>query len=264
MIPATIINAVRARLGDSRKERWNDATLLLYTSLCQNDICMFTHFHRKDTHITLEADKYIYDLPSDCLAVNRLEYNDQLLPIETRNNIDSHDVTYPLVLKDNLAYNLLEFKIGETYDSLATALVNVYGVVVASDTDAVDVDCGELDNVHGVLVDIDCSASSTPQPLDDVLVYYSAVPPLLVMDLTDIENPALPTEELIVPDIWFQAFLHYVCGMALQDDNDANNIQRGELEGTKYLRMLTHIQKTSSKDFTSNVRTKLTTNMRRI
>ncbi len=259
MTASTVINAVRARLGDSIMERWDDATLLLYVSLCQNDICMYTHFYRQEVHITLLADQYIYDLPTDCLAVNRLEYLNQLLPIETRNNIDSGDVTYPLVLKDNLPYNQLEFRIGESYETLAQALVNVYGVLVIGDG------C-ELANPHGVLTTVDCDPLTVPpeQALDDVLVYYSAIPPLLEMDITDPENPVLPTDELILPDIWMAAFIHYVSGMALQDDNDANNIQRGELEGGKYLRMLAHIQKTSAKDFTSNVRTKLTTNMRRI
>jgi len=265
MTAETVITAVRSRLGDSIRERWSNETLLLYVSLCQNDICMFTHFYRSQVSIQLVEDEYIYDLPTDCLAVNRLEYLNQLLPIETRNNIDNHSVTYPLVLKDNLPFNQLEFRIGEVYDNLATALNNVYGVVVASDTDADEVPC-ELEDVHGVVVDVEEDVIGVPpaQPLDEVLVYYTAVPPLLVMDITDPENPVLPIEELILPDIWFQAFLHYVCGLALQDDNDANNITRGDNELAKYTRVLAHIQKTSAKDFTSNVRTKLTTNMRRI
>ncbi len=252
MKPVDVIKSTRARLGDDLQHRWDDETLLLYISLCQNDICMFTHFYRKTHHITLHQDQYIYTLPTDCLAVNRLEYRDQLLPIETRNNIDSGDVTYPLVLKDNLPFNQLEIKIGETYDDLYTALTNVYGVVSASDEDC------ELENVYGVVTDAEETLGTPPsQPLDDILVYYTAIPPLLRIDY-DLN------EDLILPDIWFQAFLHYVTGMALQDDNDANNIQRGEMEGAKYLRILAHIHKTSAKDFTSNVRTKLTTNLRRI
>jgi len=258
MTAETVITAVRSRLGDSIRERWSNETLLLYVSLCQNDICMFTHFYRSQVSIQLVGDEYIYDLPTDCLAVNRLEYLNQLLPIETRNNIDNHSVVYPLVLKDNLPFNQLEFRIGEAYENLATALINVYGVVVASD------DC-ELEDIHGVVTDVEADIGVPPaQPLDEVLVYYTAVPPLLAMDITDPEKPVLPIEELILPDIWFQAFLHYVCGLALQDDNDANNITRGDNELAKYTRVLAHIQKTSAKDFTSNVRTKLTTNMRRI
>jgi len=260
MTATDIITAVRDRLGDIKKERWKDSTLLLYVSLCQNDICMFTNFYRKSDTIQLVADQYIYPLPTDCLNVHRLEYLDQLLPVETRNNIDSNNATFPCVLFDNLSFNSMEFILGDTYETLTEALVSVYGVVSTSDSDAVDTEACELVDTFGVVSDIDCDLTNAPaQPLDEVLVYYTATPAQLVMN-----GEVLPTTELILPNIWFQAFLHFVCGMALQDDNDANNIQRGELEATKYLRVLGHIQKTSAKDFTGNIRTKLTTNVRRI
>jgi len=294
MTAKTVITAVRNRLGDSQVERWDNETLLLYVSLCQNDICMFTNFYRKHTTIQLMLDQYIYPLPTDCLNVHRLEFHDELLPVETRNNIDSNDASFPCVLFDNLAFNNIEFVVGESYTTLEQALRSVYGVV-SSGPDLIDPadDLGVLvepdgiggelvddfgvviaeeegcvlADIHGVLSDIDCDlVDKPPQPFDEVLVYYTAIPEILEMvpPLVEDEEPTLPIEDLLLPDIWFQAFLHYVCGMALQDDNDANNIQRGELEGSKYLRVLAHIQKTAAKDFTSNIRTKLTTNMRRI
>ena len=79
--------------------------------------------------------------------------------------------------------------------------------------------------------------------------------------------PVMPTElvdELVVPDYYFSAFLHYVVGSALQYDNDANNINRGELELQKYNRVLIQIYKSVSKDFTSNMKGKLDTNYRRV
>jgi hypothetical protein len=216
---------------------------------------MFTHFYRKEHHITLKDDQYIYTLPDDYLALNRLEYRDMMFPVETRNSIDKQEAAFPCALKDNLAYNEIEIVLGEGYHDLRTALVNVFGVVTDSDTDAIDINV-ELDDVYGVVVDVeDTVTEPTPQPLDDLLVYYTAVPAILTS--ADMAKP------LIVPDIWFQAFLHFVTGMALQDDNDANNIQRGEMEGTKYIRMLSHIKQTSSKDFTSSIKTKLTTKFRR-
>ena len=256
MIPGTIIAAVRDRLGDSKKERWEDEALLLYVSLCQNDICMFTHMYRKEAHITLEADKFIYDLPTDFMALTRLEYRDKLFPIETRANMDRGETSFPCAIKDNLAYNELEIAVGDGYDSLAEALGNVFGVVTDSDTDAVTIGC-ELDNVHGVVTDAEPDNLGTPpvQPLDDILVYYIAVPAIL--SLGGIED------QLVVPDIWFQAFLHYVTGMALQDDNDANNVARGELEAQKYTRLLEHLHAVSMNDFTTNAGSRLATAYRR-
>jgi len=248
MTPSSIVTAVRDRLGDAKKERWSDETLLLYVSLCQNDICMITHMYRLEDHITLEADKYIYDLPDDFMALSRLEYRDAIFPIETRANMDREDVTYPCAIKDNLIYNQLEIAIGDGYETLTAALINVFGVTVDADT-------LELDDVHGVVTGVDEITAEPAQPLDDILVYYIAVPPILKSE--DLQTT------LIVPDIWFQAFMHYVTGMALQDDNDANNIQRGEMENAKYARILVHLHATSMNDFTTNAGKRLATSFRR-
>jgi len=256
MIPKDIIDAVRDRLGDTKEQRWDTPTLLLYVSLCQSDICMFTHLYRKEYHIKLLTDQLIYQLPTDFMALSRLEYRDKIFPIETRANIDRGETQFPCAVKDNLLYNELEIVVGENNEDLTSALINVYGVVTASDTDAVDVGC-VLDDIHGVVTDVeqDFLPLDEAQPLDDLLVYYIAVPP--IFKATDILRP------LVVPDVWFQAFLHYVTGMALQDDNDANNIQRGELEAQKYTRLLEHIHATSMNDFTTNAGSRLATSFRR-
>ena len=211
MIPKDIIDAVRDRLGDSKEQRWGNDTLLLYVSLCQADICMFTHLYRREYHIKLNSTQLIYQLPTDFMALSRLEYRDQLFPIETRANIDRGETEFPCAIKDNLLYNELEIVVGDKNENLGTALVNVYGVVTDSDTDAVDMGC-DLDDIHGVVIEVesDTMPVDEAQPLDDLLVYYVAVPP--IFKATDILRP------LVVPDIWFQAFLHYVTGMALQDD----------------------------------------------
>ncbi len=262
MTPATIISNVRNRLGDSAEKRWTDTTLLLYVSLCQNDICMFTNFYRKETIIPLIDGIIRYSLPSDYLALNRLEYADQLFPVETRNNIDTNDAVCPCALKDNLAYNVLEIILCNPSEvsNLTTILDSKYGVVTDAEDGAILED--KFGVVSDVVDDIDevvgamRAVESSEEVENGLTVYYTAVPPIL--------TSADMNKALILPDVWFQAFLHFVCGMALQDDNDANNIQRGEMEGSKYTRILANIQKTSAKDFTSNIRTKLTTNIRRV
>ncbi len=251
MIPFDIISAVRERLGDSKTERWTDETLLLYVSMCQSDICMNAHLYRKTVTIQLNNTTKIYPLPLDYLALNRLELEGKLFPVESRNTIDSGDATVPCGLKDNLMYNELEIVLDPSgNDPLVTNLVNVYGVTVYN----TQIDC-TLANVYGVVSSVDPVEPVTSEATD-LLVYYTAVPPALIAG--DMYNP------LIVPDIWFGAFLHFVCGMALQDDNDANNIQRGELEAGKYVRLLAHVMKITAKDFTSNMKTKLTTRVRSI
>ena len=254
MLVSDVVGAVRRRLGDVRKERWSDEQLILYTSLCQSDICIFTNFYRKTGEIDLIEGTYIYDLPTDCIRVERLEYQNQFFPIESRNTIDAGKAQFPCALKDNLQYNQIEIVLSTEQTTLGRALIETYGVLTDSDTEAIDTSDCELDNIHGVLVDVDETTIPPAQDVGKLKVYYSAVPVIV----TQLD------EELILPDIWLAAFIHYVCGGALQDDNDANNIQRGEMELQKYNRMLAEIFKASAKDFTTNYKSKLTTDYRRL
>jgi len=248
-----VLNVVRRRLGDVRKEGWTDEQLLVYISLCQNDICIFTHYHRENYLMPIYDGKLVYKLPSNCLAVKRIEYNCKFFPIESRNTIDDGKATFPCALKDQLAFGEIEIRLDEECNNnLALALESTYGVVASED----DNFCG-LDDAYGVTASV--IDNLNPPPEDSNLVgylriYYAAVPPILVN----------AEESLVLPDIWLGAFMHYVCGYALQDDNDANNIQRGEMELQKYQRVLTQIFKMSAKDFTGNYKSKLTTDVRRI
>ena len=259
MTAQDVITAVRRRLGDIRKERWpNDETLLLYVSLCQNDICIFTNFNRIDAWIQLEDDKLVYDLPKNLIKVTRLEYNGSFFPVESRDEIDSDRATLPCALMDAVRYGKLEIVLdpnGE--DDLRQVLISQYGVTTDQNSDAIDsTDC-ELEDDYGVVSNIDIpTPGQPPAPLGQIHVYYTATADLI--DIADIN------EELLLPDIWFAAFLHYVCGMALQDDNDANNIQRGEMEAQKYLRLIAELFKQTSKDFTSNIKSKMDVPIRRI
>ena len=249
-----VVKAVRTRLGDTKMERWDDDTLILYTSLCQNDICIFTNFYRQKATIELLNGSDVYDLPPETLKVHRLEYQGEFFPIETRNAIDAGRATFPCALKDNLMYNKIEIVLGDSYDDLREALVSTYGVLTDSDTDDISTEDCTLEDDYGVLTNAELDDQVPSTPLGGLTVYYSAVPPIL----TSLED------ELVVPDIWFTAVLHFVSGMALQDDNDANNIQRGDMEGAKYMRLLGELFKQSAKDFTSNVKSKLTMKPRRI
>ncbi len=254
----SVITAVRSRLGDIREERWTDPTLLLYVSLCQNDICAQTNFYRQTTTIQLIDGQTIYPLPSDCLRITRLEYLGQFFPVETRNMVDRGEATIPCALKDGLVYNEIEIYYGNDLSrnqTLASVLENIYGVVSDQDANGVDTSDYELENIHGVVSDISSDAAGEdPSTLGELTVYYSAVPSITI----DIGA------SLVVPDIWFSAFLHFVTGTALQDDNDANNIQRGEMELGKYARVLADITKKSSKDFTTNIKSKMKTSIRRV
>ena len=71
-------------------------------------------------------------------------------------------------------------------------------------------------------------------------------------------------QELVLSDIWEAAMVRYIVGTALQDDNDANNIQRGELELTKYVAEVKKAEDLTSKDFSRGQPDKMTTRFRRV
>ncbi len=75
-------------------------------------------------------------------------------------------------------------------------------------------------------------------------VYYSATSPT-VNSLYDA---------LVLPDLWMKALVHYVVGMARQDDNDEGNYSLGEAEMKKYNAEVYAAKKLSAKSFNSPVR----------
>jgi len=87
-----------------------------------------------------------------------------------------------------------------------------------------------------------------------VRIFYTAIPP----------EVRLVRSSLVIHDMWEAAMTRYVVGTALQDDNDANNIQRGELEIAKYDKEVLEAEALTSKDFSRGQHDKLLTRMRRI
>jgi hypothetical protein len=85
-------------------------------------------------------------------------------------------------------------------------------------------------------------------------VYYVAIPKKL---------HSLGSQ-LVLPELWEDILIRYVVGTALQDDNDANNITRGEVELQKYQVKLNKIRDLSSKNFSSSTSVKNETTYRRV
>jgi len=253
MLVGDVLTVVRRRLGDMKQQRWSDDQLILYTSLCQNDICIFTNFYKKVVLNELYKDTTIYDLPKDCIRVERIEYANNLVPILSRNSIDSNEAIYPCVLMDDLPYGKLEFRYNDDNTGIQLDITQVlhdaYGVVT-------DISWAELVDMYGVVSDIVEGEipEGNPDRIGYYTLFYSAAPAILSSE-SDI---------LVLPDLWITAFIHYVTGTALQDDNDASNIQRGDMELAKYARLLGEIFKATAKDFTTNYKTKLNTRYRRI
>lgn len=83
-----IVNA-RRTLADPQKQRWSDKTLLCYLNEGLVDFCSRTRILRKKATITLTSHEALFDLPKDCWQVLRVSYKNRVLPIVTREELDT-------------------------------------------------------------------------------------------------------------------------------------------------------------------------------
>ena len=132
-----------------------------------------------------------------------------------------------------------------------------YGV-----TTAIEYTASEDPNLFGGIVDSELyqivgqyGITSSVTLADNTLrVFYEAVPTKL---------PSFQTA-LVIPDLWEEGIIRYIVGTSLQDDNDANNIQRGEMELQKYVAEALKAREVASKDFSGGSKEKYQTSYRRI
>ncbi len=145
---------------------------------------------------------------------------------------------------------------GSSLHSISTEFSNgLYGVVTEVENSYSTDKFGFITEVKDHVVKGMYGITTMVANLDDTFkVYYVSTPSKLKF------NEAI----LVLPERWEDLLLRYVVGTALQDDNDANNITRGEAELQKYEKKLGTIREMSSKDFSSSASDKLETNFRRI
>ena len=326
MLVLDIVSQARERLGDLKKQRWTDNRLINIVNQGQRDICLETKFLRKEYLMPLIINQTIYTLPSDCVSIMRLEYQEELVPLHSRSdkdipraitadftayksnlNVDTLEIVpaptelntrtimlqglvdnsvyqvtplygtitrsvsdlvtidplYGAVTDLTTEYNTLEELVsdghgeiqGENKTIRAVAPNNNLGVVIRIDQILSDDEYGVIVDVEGQLMNGEYGLIADINVLDDVLKVYYAASPVKVKTLET---------ELILPDLWEDLILKYVVGTALQDDNDANNIQRGEIELGKYVAKLGTLRTQSALDFSSDSSDKYVTNYRRI
>lgn len=326
MLASVLINKARERLGDKSKQRWTDSRMLDIVNQGQASICKLTGIYRKEAYIALANFEGRYKLPTDCMTIRRIEYNGEVVPLFTRDDIDSNKYFKSdfVCLKDNIGMGMIEIypaledletdivtikgyssdfifylssNYGVTIDVQSPFYVaDVYGVVesISSDGNAEytttkhgelasspvhpDIDAS-FNSAYGVVVDMEVDVSTdkalfgfiTDSEVYTVVGKYGVTTSIVgESNLLKIFYEAVPmdvstlTSTLSIPDMWEEAMLQYIVGTALQDDNDANNIQRGELELSKFTSNLMKARELSSKDFSGGTRDKLHTTYRRI
>ena len=173
MIASTLIDMARSRLGDSVKHRWTEKRMLTILDQGQKDFCKLSGIYRKSTVIPLSVDTNIYTLPTDAISINRVEYEGELIPLFSRNDIDAERVitTGFVGIKDNLSMTQLELY--PTSPDLDLASDIRVGVQSA--------DTFELDTLFGVVTYIE-------QPFEVVDAYGEVADAEYDMSLLEINS----------------------------------------------------------------------------
>ena len=326
MVAKSLIDIARARLGDTKKQRWTDQRLLQIVNQGQADLCKLTGIYRKEIYLALANGQTRYTLPKDCMTIRRIVYRDEVVSLSSRNDLDAGKLpTNEFVcLKDNISMGKIDISpaqegidndvliIEGTNGEETFTLTSPWGVVTAA-TDPFDIDTpfgtitdiervmdttraykfGEcvgtpwhpkfeinyVPDIYGVVTAMKSTPStdkhlfgfitdsevarvvgqyglvtSITKEYNTMRIFYEAVPASLSSDNLN----------LVIPDMWEGAMVRYIVGTALQDDNDANNIQRGELELQKYYAELKKARELASKDFSGGAKDKYITRYRGI
>jgi hypothetical protein len=109
-----------------------------------------------------------------------------------------------------------------------------------------EVSNGTLSSAFGIITDV--------SSIDEVIKVYYEATPMQELQLTS---------ELVIPEIWTDSIIDYVTGYALQDDNDASNVARGEQMINKFTQKALKAREVASKQYSSS-KTQLKTTFRRI
>ncbi len=304
-----VIEASRARLGDTDSTGWTDKRLLNLVNAGQRDLCRRASIYRRMVYLDLANGRNIYSLPFDCYNVSRIERGGKQLPIYSREDAQSVKIPHEVyAIKSNINRSQLEIFPAPTdiseFDnyiegtSFADSIVlqdtlgvvsgasehlvmnSVLGVTVgihdftACNDHAAHGELADLGvntgldigkNPLGVLVSLEERPAGVYGFLEAIgdehtvgtyglcthasfgdnylTVYYEAVPPIINW----------VTGTLFIEDLWLSAMVHYVVGMARQDDNDEGNYQIGEVELKKYEAEVAKAKKISAKSFNSQV-----------
>ncbi len=104
-----VIEASRARLGDTDSTGWTDKRLLNLVNAGQRDLCRRASIYRRMVYLDLANGRNIYSLPFDCYNVSRIERGGKQLPIYSREDAQSVKIPHEVyAIKSNINRSQLE------------------------------------------------------------------------------------------------------------------------------------------------------------
>lgn len=275
-----ILVRVRDSLADPAKERWSDARLLRLVDEAQKTIVKKARLLRGSASIAIFADQNIYNLPDEAYLLTRVVNSDgKELTVYSHDQMDDdHPISTVFGNSGNRYINesyakpvrAWENDTGNTIDKIIfdklepkqlkvypiplegdkgsdTFTSSDYGVVTAIDSDLISQDFGALTDVtESATLSVSFNSvfgvvTAMAEVIASLKVYYYRFPASIVNS----------TDLLEVDTMYDKAIKHYVIGVSLRDDHDAQNRKVGNEELGFYVDELGDAKTESSIDHMS-------------
>ncbi len=237
MLASAILTDARYTLSDVNKKRWTDARLLslLYQGIVE--AAQKTTLFQEELYIILTNGLSTIDLSQRALVVYRVEYLDEAVEFKTYEEMDKINVTWQNIIGNKLlkiVYDKSNRGVFRLYPTIQNSInTNIeysspYGVVTGLTYTEIELD-----------ITTDFGDISSIDPSGYVKVFYRKKPAVIPNINTEIE----------IDDILQEPLTHYVIGMALRDNTDAQNRAMSKEEIALFYEQIGQFSIAKSKNF---------------
>lgn len=217
-----LLAQVRYNLSDEDKDRWSDTRLFALLNDALADLAKATTLFVETMFYVIQNNVVDIDISAQAVKIVRVEYNDEPLPLYSFEEMDEKNTKWQLDTGDKalaLVYNRqrgAQYKLYPIVQNAQNSYITYtsnYGIITGiSYSDMSPIIAGTYGDLVGI-------------PDDAILKFYYIRKHAKITALTDV---------LYIDDLIEQPLKHYITGMALRDNLDAQNRAMGNEELTLY------------------------------
>lgn len=203
-----ILLKVRDVLADHAGTRWPNATLLRHLTSGVNDFLLRSKVTKTIGIIALEKNIGLYNISAFSQSIDRVQYLDRSLEIKTSKEMDIIDPTWESTLGLEPVYII--------FDKLPQGSFRIY-----PKTEELGLDTSHYNSLYGAIIDITVDESL----LRPITLTNIAINTNKYLTITYIKKQGSIEEDTILDldDMYDDALVYFVSGMALRNDADAQN-----------------------------------------
>jgi len=206
-----IINESRYILSDRQKERWSDERLLTLLNDGIIDIAKNTTLFIETVFYAIPNLNPDIDLTTTALKIVRVEYLDEVVPFYSFDEMDKTNVLWQHEKGTEVRAII--------YDKQRNMELKMFPIITNSQNPHI-----EYNQLFGVTTDI--SYSDIQPVLENNIGDISGIPDTALLKFYYIRKHAKITDintDLNIDELVKNPLIHYVSGMALRDNQDAQN-----------------------------------------